>query len=567
MDGYKELLESFRNAFTNFVKRAGQSPDSIIDSSVVSQLERSLQTLHQAIVKAVADGEAGGWNSKAQSTRDQLLAPWPDAKSDHAKKTRDLFVRFLESDSPELANIVMAIFETAIVVDLLRRGKQVEEFAAQANRGGTIFLDTNCITALLARTNRYHQAVTAAVQLARRQGLEVTYVPITRMEVNRIVKRANEFVREGDLVRGAKSNEFVLEYTRYHPNEKWTDFVEEINHWNDSLEHRCGIAPGLDSGARARPEVVQKFDATFKANLRVIQDFRDGAALVHDAELYSLVHSGKNGSPADFSAPLIVTLDRALCSTDLWLHEREGFPTCVAHATTILAVLTHLCDIEFGDADMNHVGTAILQNMVRPFNPQMSPEEYAVLLGAQHGWDLRKIGVVKSLFMNSLYRHELEEALRAGDEGLSFRATQRILNDTQIIDEMFKSDQMAGELGDMRKRMAEMQIELNAHRRMQAWIQEFQARPVNIAIRIEGVGEQVSFMYERLLDSLRTELPAFYAEANLEIAGPEVKNASGLRKALGKIESGLGRMAGTVQSAGVLLNLCKTITGYLPPIG
>lgn len=558
--GYSVLIRDLKGGFARYLRENGVEFDPAIDRDIEIRFVQAAEALVSELVNALKRGDTTGWAASSASVRSAILRPWDEPK---LARLQVLFESYIQADRPELNEFILAIFETAVTVDLLRRGRGLEGVLKEAGRPTRIYLDTNALSALLCKSNRYHEVIRAGVRLAIRYGFEVGFIAPTREELNRLLRNANKEIREGNAAEASKWNEFVLEFARYSRGEKWSDAYARLLQWPTWLKEECNIVQFEEPREDLPEETRRVFNASYQGALRYAREYRDPEVMRHDFRLYSAVALSKQTEDCLFDGPLALTLDRFFCATDAYLVENEGRQPCIIHATAWLEVTSQFLDADFADESAHEVARAVLLNLVRPSEPSLSIDEYAKLLSAKEDWEPKRAGLLARILVESVQREEIEDALRDGDLERAGRHAQDALANTGLVREIIGRESAERDAEDLRERIKVMGVELEAQRTIARMFSQALSRPIVVQVKIEGISAQAIGMFDQLRDEFLKKLPEAAIEAGLDSFDWKKLDAEGLRAALRKVQSVLRGLKDYTPTAAGLLLVAQKIAGLL----
>lgn len=99
----------------------------------------------------------------------------------------DIFYNYLTSENENKDKIIISVFQYAITIDILNRGSELYSAFKEYQDKGILIIDTNIITALLLKSNRFHETVESMITLSNKHGFKIFYTSDTKSEFERLV--------------------------------------------------------------------------------------------------------------------------------------------------------------------------------------------------------------------------------------------------------------------------------------------------------------------------------------------------------------------------------------------
>lgn len=518
----------------------------------------SIVNLTVAMTTAIRERDQPGWALGSEGLKSALLSPWKEGSAKLAQ-VGDLFLRYLQSDAMSAKALLASVYETCLTLDMLSRGARFEEALKEAPPPDRVFLDTNCLSALLCSSNRYHDAVAASLRLSRRFGFQMGYIGRTRLELSQLLQAATRSIKEGDVVDAARRNEFVYDFSKRFADKKWSDRLTELEMWPQWLNDEFGIIEYEAAEPLEKTEKEQEFETVYKIFLSGQREYREPAAIAHDACLYGLVQTRKETVTGLFDSPLVETLDRYFWQTNSLLNKVKGYPSTVVHATHWLNTLAQFVDAKVDDKDIVGVAQGVLKNLLQTSSPGLSIAEYTRLLAARYDWEPKQALLIAQVLTESVYRSELERALEESNADAAAVATQRILDDGKLIEAVVGRSKAEAEAADLRSRMQAMSQEITASRKVIHYLREAATRPVVVEVHVANVPDQAIFLMERLLDEIETRMAERARADGIDKSILGASDKAGFRRAVEKVEGFLRRAAADVVAAQTLLPIISEV--------
>ncbi len=563
--GYEALRHQIEREFEAFMRSRDKEFDLYEYRGWKDALGKSLDQVMTALISSFKDEEDNQTGIYAGELKENILKHW-GKESPKLPRAGEYFLEFLQASTGSAKTFVAAVYEAILTTDLLARGRELEGVLQHGPPPDRVYLDTNCISALLCPTNKYNEATIASITLACRFGFEVGYVASTSVELNNLLRSANWVMKQGDVVEGAGRNEFVLDYTRrVAPSMKWSDYLSEVEMWPQRLQ-QLGVKQFEDLSL-SPDDIDEYFESTFKIFLKANRVHREREAISHDVQLYHLVRSRKGKDAKLFHSPLVETLDRTFWDADTFLVQEKGFQPCLVHVTSWLGTLSQFLDATFEEKDIARVATGVLRNLIEPSRPMLSIQEYARLLAARYDWEPDQAELLARVLTESIHKSELERALSESNPEKVAEITQRAFSDIGLIEEVVGRKRAEAEKEELRDRMESMAQEVLATRKILRYVREAASRPMNISVQVPGVSDQFLQLLARLIDDIEKQLPELSKAEGIDKSLLSAPDEKGIRKSLAKIETALQRAAGSVSAAQVLYPVAREIAnflGYLP---
>lgn len=559
---FDALIRQVVTEFTLVLKEKDADYDPYDYREIDKAVEKSVLGLAVAMLTAIRSGARMELAAPPESVRSELLLPWKDAgaKLNLAGKA---FIAFLLSDSPAASALVASIYETCLAVDMLSRGAQLEVAIKEAAPPDRIYLDTNCLSAMLTPTNRYHDIIIASARLARRLGFQVGFVAHTMLELNHLIQAATRSLNQGDVVEAARRNEFVFDFTKRLAGQKWSDRLAELGAWPHWLRDEAGVVQFDAPDHLDRSEKEQSFEAVFQIILNSHGESREASAIRHDVYLYGVVQARKTTLSGLFDSPTIETLDRFLWETNNILVKTKAYPNAVVHATQWLNTLSQFVDAELDEKDIGLTVRGILRSLVEHTEPGLTVDEYTRLLAARYDLEPKQALIIAQVLTESVLRAELEKALKEFDADNTAIVTQRIFDDGKLIDAVVGRERAEADAAEMRKRMQEMRGEIQESRKVIQYLREAATRSVVVEVHVSGVPDSAVFLFEKLLAEIESRMPEIAKAQGIDKSMARSPDRGAFKKAVEKVEVFLQRAAADVAAAQTLIPVVVQILWIL----
>lgn len=549
---FEQMRLHLVNGFSRWAAEHGSTVDDLDVPRVGSAIESSMDQVTEVFVTDVCSGSGPSVQVLGGELARALQSCWTSGSAGFERTGRQ-FVEYLQSDDPHAVAFLSAVYQTALTVDILVRGQRLESLLREPNLPRErVFLDTNCLSALLNPTNRYHDVVVGSVKLAARFGFPVGYTGLTKDELDQLLASASRIMRIGNPADGARFNEFVYDFSKRAGLTSWQDRLAALQLWPTLIRDTYGIhlfpddeESVPDSGA---------FSTIFETLLWTHHEFREDAAILRDKILYHRVESRRQSAGLSLlGTPVIETLDRYFAEAEAIRSNRESAWPVVIRASFWLALLSEFLDATFDDADVRAIGKSILRKLSEPATLSLSLEEYSKLLAARFELDPSSAATVTSVFAASIHRAELERALSRMDADQVTRETQQVLTDTPLIDRIVGLQRAQIEAAGLRDRMSRMGAELTSAREVNKYLREALLRPVSVHVSISGVSEGAIALMAKLLADVQARAQEESRAEGLDESLLEAPDAVTLRGAARKIQQFLETHAGTIRTLAPLI--------------
>lgn len=560
---YNALLDEITIDFEKFLRKEVKDFNPYDYEGWKITLRKSVEELTMAVVSYVNRSEPNICKFKIDEIPPtEIIKHWKDA-SLKVPQLSGVFMNYLHSDSKPIIALISGIYEAALTVDMLSRGKKLKESLKDAPPPDRIYLDTNCLSSILNPTNRYYSSMLASISIAQKFGFQIGYLSETSDEMYLIINSADKYMKIGNVAEGALQNEFISDFAYRCSGLRWPEYITPLKMWSQRLATEYGIIQFEKTDISEQEQTVDYFETAFLMKLETRGEQREPDAITHDILLYSTVQTRKGNTSMLFDSPLIETLDRVLCDTDNFLVKVKGYKPSIKHVSSWLNLLSRFLDASFEEDNVRKIGMAILQNIIQTRTPSITIEEYSHLLAARHDWEPKEAKIICQLLTETVHQEELEKALRIGDIVKVTSLTEQVFRDEKLIEEIVGRQKVEKENARLILGMHRIATELISERKMTQLLLEMNRRPITVSIQIQGVPNEAIFLLERIIEDIEKELPEVSKTEGIDKSILNVSDEGGFKSVITKIEGALTRVSSTIAAAQPILMTLQKVWQFL----
>jgi predicted nucleic acid-binding protein len=347
---------------------------------------------------------------------------------------------YLSSESLNKDNIILSIFQYAISLDILERGSELYTASKDYEEKGILVIDTNILTSLILKSNRFHETVESMITLSHKLGFKIFYTSDTEMEFERLIEGANYNIsKRKSYSELDRDNELVHDYLKDNSVENWADKLIYYNSFKLILKRDYEIT--------VLEEPITEDDADFSEFLREVyrismmtHKVRLPLAIEHDINLLNLMyHLKTKDSIKMFDSPWIVTLDNLLIYVSGYvMRKKETNCEYCIHAQKWFDLLIPFCDIEDIRNNQKKFVSAILKYSIIPFDNRLSLNEYTKLLANKFGLEGVNSDIILEVISRSRLQYQLEYSLERNSIKDTKNITYEVFTNDKLIDELLE---------------------------------------------------------------------------------------------------------------------------------
>lgn len=355
-------------------------------------------------------------------------------------KFLDIYYRYLSSYYKYKDELILSIFQYAISIDVLQRGSELYTASRKYDEKGILIIDTNIMTSLILKSNRFHETVESMISLSNNLGFRIVYTKETQQEFERLIEAANYNVtKRKSFSEHDKDNELVFDYLKDDSVKNWSDKLTYYNSFKFILEKYYKITIKEEQEIEYDTDLLEFFREIYRISMMTHKE-RLPQAIEHDIALLNLMyHIKSKDSIKMFESPWLITLDNLLIYvSDYTTRKKSSNCNYCIHAQKWFDILIPFCDIADIRTNQNNFVSAILKYSIIPYNNKLTIKDYTKLLANKFGLEGADSDVILNIISKSRYQFQLEASLERNNLSDTKDITYEIFSDDNLIDELLR---------------------------------------------------------------------------------------------------------------------------------
>lgn len=361
----------------------------------------------------------------------------------NVSKFLDQYYNYLSSDSIEKNKLILSIVQYAISIDILERGSELYTASRNYEEKGILIIDTNIITSLILKSNRFHETVESMISLSNKLGFKIYYTNGTKLEFERLIEGANyNITKRRSYSELDRNNELVFDYLKDGSVPNWSDKLTYYNSFSIILEREYKITILEESMTDDDLDFSEFLREVYRISMMTHKE-RLTQAIEHDIKIIQFMYNFKTKDQLKlFDSPWVITLDNLLIYVSGYVMRKKvsDCDYCI-HAQKWFDLLIPFCDIEDLRTNQKRFALAILKYSIIPFNNKLSIKEYTKLLANKFGLEGADSEIILKIISKSRRQFQLESSLERNGSNDTKNITYEIFTNDKLIDELLEKKQ------------------------------------------------------------------------------------------------------------------------------
>lgn len=424
------------NLFNEFIGNYTKEYDIYLNKNLKDAFIKCFEQIVGFIIKSQEINEINLDTIDLKSNEEILKKILIEFKVTKPDKFRSKLYDFLLSDSKNKDKFVLSVHQYAISLDLLNRSSDLYTYSRDYPDKGILLIDTNIITSVLCKSNRFHDTIVSMLSLSKRFGFDIHYSRETKNELLRLIDSADIMMRTKSATKHERNNELVTDYLRDTSKPNWTEKLIFYNSFENILRTKFDITLLLDPGFEEDNDLSDYIMQVYDIAICYERELPVKSAIDHDAYLLNLMNYHKHSEGSrQFGSPWIISLHNRFIFVSDYIKTKKsldyGF---VIHAQKWFNLLMEFCDIEDIRGNENLLTSAIIKYSIIPPKDSLTLDEYCKLLANKMGLEGAEAEYVLDIITKSKLKSDLEKSLETNDAENITNKTYEIFANVPAMD-------------------------------------------------------------------------------------------------------------------------------------
>ena len=437
----------------------------------------------------------------------------------HKGLFRDTIIEYIRDPGSELLTFTDTYYQAALNLDLLRNDAELINFPSIPEENKKIFLDTNIIVLLLAKTDRKHDLAKSLCKRSAEMGFQIHYIPRTAEEVDNLIGGTEYELNNLHLIQNDK-NKDTNQLTKHYRNsldKRKDQYINNLRDWRTCLEEEYNIS---------------RFSLEYKSpNENIADDTKERLAsqisgqiidntfdrINHDSTLLGVTARLREEADFDFGPFVISDHDKL---TSLSYEQSEdpknksiiGEHPLALQPRSWLNYLLAFTPVGMGDDAKKEISMGILSSSL-DIEEEIGIDEYIHGLTGQVGLEKEDEESLRRLLLNHPLGSEVEKALEENDLRKAQGVSSTILQDDEYMERVEEQREFHEQL-----------------RKAREYAEEKEAESEKLKEKLENVNSEPSRddiieTFEELLDDFESSFPGDLSQTQISppINDPDIQ--------------------------------------------